>query len=1108
MSLTILRASAGSGKTYALTMNYLQLLLGQDDPTYFRSILAVTFTNKATQEMKTRILKELELIASGQTDKGMGKALLESIDINPVDLQNRAKNALVSILHNFSHFNVSTIDSFFQKVVRSFAREANLSAGYTIELNIAKVLEELTDQLMDNAEKDDFLRNWLVRFSTEQISQGKPWDIRKNLHKLIGEVVKEGFADQEEGLKQLSKDRTVSQKFLDSLIKIKRDFEAEMRQIGEEALEAIDNAGLSVDDFRGGSTKSVAKYFKKIASGSNYEPTKTNRQILKEGLTWFTGDIKRDKSGKLALIAALGSACLDACLEEAISLYDNGRYKEYCSACAVLEHFTTCALLGEYLQLLNDYRKDNNALLISDVAEILNEIIGKDEAPFVYEKTGNRYNHFLIDEFQDTSRMHWNNFYPLLGNSIASGNKNLIVGDPKQSIYRWRGGDLRLMLQDVEKDLHSVTKEQLQHNWRSSKELIAFNNCLFKHAAEVVAEVAEVAAAEKKQFPKEREDIIDGLLNNIEAVYEQSEQLFPEENAINNNSGFIQVQLVSDQNRGQNALGLTFKEQAKALLINSITKSCNAGYVLQDIALLVRSNGEARELASFLAEHGFDVLSEEALRLGAATSVQLMVNLLHLLHNIKNKPAIAAAVKLYAAVRNLSCPDATTLAKAATAGMSDMAGLLPEEFTREHISLSRMALYDLCSRLSRIFGLNTLRDEEHYLEAFMNEVHRYSHEENGDLGGFLEWWQEEGAKQSLKRDQAPNAIRILTVHKSKGLQYPVVIIPFCNWKLDVDTQGKTNIIWADCKPEGVTAMHKLLFQSLPLSGVPITYKSELSSTYFSFEHLQEKLQAYLDNLNLLYVALTRAEDALLITAQDVDEGGRSRHVGWLIKECLTSMNAPSEEQYSSIGVEEFQYKQAAFGRLTQKTVKETVTASEENSYHTPLKSWDHVLRLRRHAKPVYIEANEHIAQSIDYGTLVHDVLAKVKYLDSLPTVLKSMQLTSEITQKDAEILENKMKTLLQNTQVASWFSTDWQILNEQPILGVGGEIHRPDRILLNGKQAVVIDYKTGAHSKSHHKQLRRYMSQLEQMGFEAEGYLLYIKEETPVVQVEKEALLA
>ncbi|EJF11930.1 exodeoxyribonuclease V subunit beta [Pontibacter sp. BAB1700] len=1030
MSLTILRASAGSGKTYALTMNYLHLLLSQDNPTYFRSILAVTFTNKATQEMKARILKELEKIASGETDKGMGKALLEAIGIRVDELQKRADNALVSILHNYSHFSVSTIDSFFQKVVRSFAREAELPAGYTIELNTAKVLEDLTDQLMDKAADNTFLRNWLIRFSSEQLSQGKSWDVRKNLHKLIGEVVKEGFAEQSKGLKALNQDPTAAQAFLNKLSKIKWNFEDEMRSIGEDALEAIDNAGLSIPDFSYGKS-GVANYFNKIIAGNDYAPGTRVREVLLKDKDWYS---KSQNKGTKAIIDGLAAQCLDEYLERAVGSYDDN-HEEYHSACAVLEHFTTCALLGEYLKLLKDYRTDNNVLLISDVAELLNKIIGEDDAPFVYEKTGNRYNHFLIDEFQDTSRMHWNNFRPLLDNSIASGNKNLIVGDPKQSIYRWRGGDLRLMLQDVGKQLPNAFQEQLQHNWRSCEEVIDFNNCLFKHAAEVVAEQAE-EAARGKQFPEKRSDKIQDLLNNIEAVYEESAQLFPADKIADDcKSGFVQVQMVLDQSRGKDSLELSFKDQAKALLLKNIQKTCDAGYTLQDIALLVRSNGEARELAAYLSIHGLDVLSEEALRLNAAKSVQLLVNLLHLLHNIKNKPAIVASVKLYAAIRNMGSPDTATLQRVATADIKELEDLLPIEFTKNHISLSRMALYDLCSRLTRLFGLDRLRDEEHYLEAFMNEVHRYSHEENGNLGGFLDWWQEEGARQSLKRDQAPNAIRILTVHKSKGLQYPVVMIPYCNWKLDVDTQGKTNIIWADCKPEGVPVAHSQLFYGLPLTGVPITYKSELASTYFSFEHLQEKLQAYLDNLNLLYVALTRAEDALLITAQDLNEDSKSRHVGWVVKECLAAMHASVEEKSCSIGEKEFPYTQAVFGKLMQHTKQPTTVTQAETTYHTPLAHWDHILRLRRHAKPVYIEANEHIAQSIDYGTLVHDVLAKVTYLDFLPTVLKSMQLKSEITQKDAEILQAKMEALLQHPQVASWFSSDWQVLNEQPYWG-------------------------------------------------------------------------
>ncbi len=1095
MSLTILRASAGSGKTYALTMNYLQLLLKQDSPSSFRNILAVTFTNKATKEMKERILAELEKLAAGETEQGMGKGLLEILPIDAAELQKRAKAALVGILHNYSHFSVSTIDSFFQKIVRNFAREADLPATYKIELNTARVMAELTDQLMDKAEKDQHLQNWLIRFSSQQLSEGKSWDIRKNLHKLIGEVVKEGFMAQAEELLALSKNPKSSQAFLDKAREVKRDFEGQMREWGQQGLKAIEDSGLTILDFTYG-RGSAANYFNRMVTGSDFEPKNRVRNTISGEMNWYSGGLAK---GKKAIIDSIAEKQLLPPMEEAVQLYDNF-FGEYNSACIVLEHFTACALLGQYMQLLEKYRQENNVLLISDVAELLNAIIGEADAPFVYEKTGNRYAHFLIDEFQDTSRLHWRNFLPLVENSVAFGNKNLIVGDPKQSIYRWRGGDLRLMLQEVGIALPGAGNEQLIHNWRSCPEVIAFNNNFFKGAAEVVSGEAELKLV-GREFPEQEHQIINGLLDNITAVYQNAEQLFPEaKKKPGCREGFVKVQLVQDRKRGKEALGLSFKDQAKVLLLENIKEVQAQGYPLKDIALLVRSNGDARALAAYLAGEGIDVLSEDALQLKAAGSVQLMVNLLYYLHNFKNKPALSAAIKFYAdSGRAASGFTAASLEKSSVTELADLAGLLPEAFIEGHISLSRMPLYDLCRRLSRIFELEKLQEEEHYLEAFMNEVHRYSHEEKGDLGGFLEWWEEEGVRQNLKREEAPEAIRIITIHKSKGLQYPVVIIPYCNWKLDVDTQGKTNIIWAGTGKLADGSKRILLFDDLSLSKLPVTYSSNLSASCFGFDHLQEMYQAYLDNLNLLYVALTRAEEVLIITAEETK--GDSRHMGWVMQETLAAKE--KVEKTAGAGETEFPFSELCYGSMQESERRTAPDVPLEKVFTEPLQHWDQLLRLRRHAKPLHIEKNENIAARVDYGTMVHDILSLVKQAGSLPGILHNMQLKGEISRKDSEVLKGRMQKLFSNPIIASWFSDEWEVLNEQSILSDDGRIHRPDRILLKDKKAIVIDYKTGERKSSHKTQLRRYMAQLSRMGYEqVEAYLLYLEEQNPVEKVE------
>ena len=1094
MSLTILRASAGSGKTYALTLNYLQLLLKQGSPSYFRSILAVTFTNKATKEMKERILSELEKLAAGETDKGMGLGLLEVLQIEAAELQQRAKAALVDILHNYSHFSVSTIDSFFQKIVRNFAREADLPATYKIEMNTARILEELTDQLMDKAEKDQQLQNWLIRFSSQQLSEGKSWDVRKNLHKLIGEVVKEGFMEQADELLQLSKSPEIAQGFLDKSWHIKRAFEGQMREWGQAGMKAIEDSGLGVEDFSYGKG-GAANYFNRMLLGSDYEPKSRVLKTLSGDMKWYTGKLAKEK---VAIIEGMADTVLAPLMQQARDLYEEG-FGDYLSACIVLEHFTSCALLGQYMQLLEKYRQDNNILLISDVAELLHAIIGEADAPFVYEKTGNRYAHFLIDEFQDTSRLHWHNFLPLIENSVAFGNKNLIVGDPKQSIYRWRGGDLRLMLQEVGQALPGARNEQLMHNWRSCPAVIDFNNRCFEAAAEAVA----VEAEEKlggREFPALEQQIVSGLLDNITAVYENARQLFPEaKKKAGGREGYVKVQFLRDQKRGKEAIGLNFKELARVLLLDNIREVRAKGYPLQDIALLVRSNGDARALAIFLSEAGIDVLSEDALQLNAASSVQLMVNLLHYLHNFKNKPALAAAIKLYADTRHLAGDfSPVSLEQSNVMELGELAGLLPDAFIKGHISLSRMPLYDLSRRLARMFELEKLQGEEHYLEAFLNEIHRYSHEEKGDLGGFLQWWAEEGLRQNLKREEAPEAIRIITIHKSKGLQYPVVIVPYCNWKLDVDTQGKTNIIWAGIRRLEDGSMRLPLFDGLPLSKIPLTYSSKLSDSCFGFDHLQEMYQAFLDNLNLLYVALTRAEEALIISAEE--SKGDSRHMGWVLQESLKGTER--EEISATVDEKEFSFSQISYGSLQQSGSSPAPAAPPEGQVSEPLQNWDQLLRLRRHAKPLQIGKSENIAARVDYGTMVHDMLSRVRQVNSLPNILGGMQLRGDISGKDAAVLKRKMEGLMEEPIVASWFSDDWEVLNEQSILCEDGSIHRPDRVLLKDKRAIVIDYKTGERKSSHKTQLRRYMTQLSRMGYEqVEAYLLYLEEKDPVEQV-------
>ncbi|MFP4096037.1 MAG: UvrD-helicase domain-containing protein [Cyclobacteriaceae bacterium] len=1086
MSLNILKASAGSGKTYALTLHYLKLILSVNDPAYFKKILAVTFTNKATREMKERILSELGKAASGELDKGMGLDLKNQLQISEEILEQRAKEALSTILHNYSHFSVSTNDSFFQKVIRNFAREEGLPANYKVELNTNKVIQDLIDALLDKAESDAALKAWLVRLSSFKMEDGKSWDIRYELEKLLKEIFKEDFIPPANQNNQVLNVPSQVIQLHDQLLTKKRDFEDKMNAISQEAWSFIHQEGLTIDDFiynNGG----PANHFNKISyETKEYEPGKRVLSRITGQLNWYSQKTPQETKNRIDSISPI----LDDCLNNAVNLF-NEEHKNYLEVCAIFKHLATFAILNYFIVLLQKYRDENNTLLISDISRLLNGIIADDEVPFIYEKTGNRYQHFLIDEFQDTSRQHWGNFKPLLTNSVSMEQPCLIVGDPKQSIYRWRGGDMQLMQHQVKQDISSFSENMLEHNWRSCPAIIDFNNDLFKSAAEIVYDALKPDNIEG--LPQQEKAEIEQLISNVKEVYEEAHQAFPEvKEEQNTRRGYVLVQATQHSNE------LSFKCRAHFLLLQNLERIREQGYPLSDIALLLRTNAEARELAEFLSAQKYDVLSEDALLLKASSGVRLIVNTLRYLYNYKDHPALAAATHLY--LKEVRKMEDSRLAQIDWKDFKSLKEHLPEAFTSKNIELGSMPLYELCSKLYQVFKLSQLKDEQHHLHAFLDQVHHFSHEEAGDLGGFLLWWEEEGIKKCLKREQAPDAIRLLTLHKSKGLQYPVVIIPYCNW----DFKPKSGqILWTSTQDSLGNFKH-LSLQPLGNTMIPISFSSDLENTAFKADYLKESSQSYLDNLNLLYVALTRAEEAMIITYQKPGNTATSFNISRMMHnyfngEEFAQLKAQEEAKVDDIA---FDYEYWEFGQLTPASQKKIKNEDEVSEVHKPIENWNQLLRLRRHARPLLLLENEAVAQKVDYGDRVHQVLEEVKYADELEAVLEKQQLRAELAADDAKLIRKKLSQLLQDASIAPWFSRDWpEVLNEQPIQDSEGNIFRPDRILLKDKQAIVIDYKTGKKSDRHRKQVQNYMRLLQELGYdEVQGYLLYLENETDFVE--------
>jgi ATP-dependent helicase/nuclease subunit A len=583
----IYRSSAGSGKTYTLTREYLSLAL--QSPEYFRTILAVTFTNKATQEMKSRIIETLHELAEGEPHS-MREALREATGLEDDALTRRAQEVLSAILHNYSHFSVSTIDSFFQRIIRSFAKEIGLRAGFKVELDQQKVLDDLIDRVLAGIGTDKHLTRWLTQFAEEQIDEGKSWDIRRSIRSLAGEIFTESYKVHEKGLQRLAHNEKGLLKVLGQLKEQKVVFEEKMDALGHAGLQFLEERGLRVEDFAYGKS-GPANYLNAILKeNGQYAPGKRVLEVLEDPDKWSP---KSNKQRDYFIAAALEG--LSPRLQQALALYESG-YETYLTAKEVLRFIYTLGILAHLTAVLSKYREDNDLLLISDAALFLKDIIGENETPFIYEKTGTRYQHFLIDEFQDTSGFQWDNFRPLVQDSVAAGNLNLVVGDIKQSIYRWRGGDWKLLLHKIEADIGSENTQQetLNHNRRSCRNIIDFNNSLFYQAAWELVEVCESKITE----------VADGMeqaalhfeLQNLAAAYADVFQIYPEGKA-NTPCGLVNVHfLEADEEEG------SWKVQAQLGMLSTIQELQDSGYKARDIALLVRSNREGQELASVLMQ--------------------------------------------------------------------------------------------------------------------------------------------------------------------------------------------------------------------------------------------------------------------------------------------------------------------------------------------------------------------------------------------------------------------------------------------------------------------------------------------------------------------------
>ena len=1073
-TFSIYRSSAGSGKTYQLAIEFVAMAI--NNPNLFNKILAVTFTNKATKEMKERILSFLIKLANKE-DIGLLKQVMEKTDLSEKAIAANAQIVTGKILHQYSQFSISTIDAFFQKIVKSFAKELGLLGNFKVELDQDKVKIDIIDQIIDELGDDKELTSWLVDFSFSKVDENKSWNIRPQIESLANEVFKESFKPIEKELHNI--DRQIFKGFIVQVRKIKIQFETTMKSSARKANDLIASHRLSVDDFMY-KASGPAGYFDRIIKKKEFDPKSRVATAIDDPEKWSTKSSPKKHEIQQVVEEGLQE------ITRSIVDYYHEHTLEYTSANEVLKNFYVFGILSQIIEKLKLYRQENDVMLISDIPSFLKDIIAENEAPFIYEKTGTWYRHYLIDEFQDTSGFQWQNFRPLVQNGLSQGEKSLLVGDGKQSIYRWRGGDWALILHKVQEDLKHYHPEEkhLNTNWRSAGKIVEFNNKVFSFLPSLISNEFNTKINNLTLPEPEKERLLT-MSSDIEKLYEDVTQRIAAKNK-ELSKGRIEIYAYQKDTENPYPGRQAWKNSVLEELPKVIEQIQDGGIAPRDIAVLVRRSDEGKQVMERLikyknsieAKEGYcyDVISNESLFLGNSSVVRLVVNAIKYCLNPDDKISFAEICYNYHRLKE------DENGKSANEDLQFVltGEALPKKYFEETESLIRLPAYELVERIIQLFDLGQARNKG-FLQAFQDLVLEYFSGETKDINDFLTWWEDKGKRKSIQLPESINAIRVMTIHKSKGLEFKAVIVPFCNWKLDHDAT-KDNFLW--CKTD------RKPFSEI--SHLPLKYSSKLEQSYFAQDYFEEMLKAHIDNLNLLYVALTRAEEFLRINCPP--QSSSLKNAGDLIiKAAETMAQQGNDHVLLETNDDEKSLKIYSIGSLA----KVEAVLSDNDQSEIPSKyetsDWRQKITIRKRGGLFFDPDASEQKTKINYGLLVHEILAGIKNEKEADSLVEKYYTDGQISKQERQTLINQLKIIFSNSQVQGWFNTDWEVKTEIPIIVRDSQPKRLDRVLLHGKNAIIIDFKTGLEKSTDKKQVLEYKELLNEMGYlNVEVYLLYI----------------
>lgn len=1064
-TLKVYKASAGSGKTFTLAVEYIKLLVLRPDE--YKFILAVTFTNKATAEMKNRILSTLYGIAYNLAETNdYLNAIKEDDDIKKLNLtdekiRDNCARALHLIAHDYSHFRIETIDSFFQSVIRDLTRELDLTANLRIDLSADEVLQDAVNGIIDEIKDNKELFTSILHFVEDKIQEGLDWQINHEVCTFGQNIYKEDYLRNQEAITRSTESSTRLREYSRALLKLKEEAKQQLMRMAEAFDTIATDHHLNADSIK--YFGNLDGWIKKSKRGEIVPVSQRLEDFMDSTKNW----LKKDKS-------------VEPLIEEQLRPLLNQMYRKaqpdasfkINTINAITHHINHLILLNSINIKVRELNREANRFLLADSAHFLNEIIDGSDIPFVYEKSGTFFHHIMIDEFQDTSALQWENFKPLISNSMANQQSCLIVGDVKQSIYRWRDSDWQILNKKIADDYRKYYEpKDLDTNYRSTERVIRFNDQFFLNAKQVVNDDYKASYGVYS--------------DDLSKAYEKVElQKVAKKNM---GSGYVSIQNCESQD---------YIMLTPQLVLDTVKDLHAKGVSYNDMTILVRVNNHIPILCQYFNEHqdeiGTSIVSDEAFRLDSSDAVNLIIYALTAIATPTNRFALCNLAVHYQMALADDPSIKNDVNRFFLSSDAELEALLPDGFMKNTEAYSYTPLLELIEQLYEVLHLSNIPDQDAYLFFFHDKITEYLADHHTDIDNFLQFWNDKMHSMTIPNG-ASDGIKIMSIHKSKGLEFHTVIVPYCNWA----TTGKySNLLWCETNTSP--------YDELPYT--PVNFEKSLDDSIFQSQYREEVLKNNVDNLNLIYVAFTRASKNLVILTGGQQK--KSDSISNIQQVILRSIPTDLLEREDDDTLTTWTWGEVIPSQEKQDEEKENILERRFKDITTQFVHKESNIEFRQSndsSRFIQEESDDATpAPSTDYmeiGNLYHLVFSRIRTIDQVDDIIDDLDCRGCFeTVLSVDEARTNIKKALENPVAREWYDAKWEEFNECEILSIkDGILHedRPDRVITDGKQTIVIDYKSGQlHSKKYVAQVRKYMNLLQSMGYPGiKGYIWYFMED-------------